>query len=113
MVDSKGSDVMHKLREKFMNLDKVSKIKYISVLLVMVLAITISLPTLARYKNRIDIENVLNSVNTWDGTIASSYHRGSGSENDPYVISNAKEFAYFQQQLQSTNYANTYFKLYI
>lgn len=102
---------MHKFKEMFMNLDKVSKVKYISILVIVVLAITISLPTLARYKNRIDIENVLNSVNTWDGTIASSYHKGSGTESDPFIISNASEFAYFQKQLQSTNYANTYFKL--
>ena len=55
------------------------------------LFVTYKLPSLARYNNRVEI----NEISTWDGSVATSYNSGSGSENDPYIISNASEFAYF------------------
>ena len=48
----------------------------------------------------------------WDGSIASNYHSGSGIYNDPYIIFNPSEFAYFAQEVNNGNsYENTYFKL--
>ena len=48
----------------------------------------------------------------WDGSIASSYHSGSGTTDDPYIIFTASEFAYFAEQVNSGNsYDYTYFKL--
>ncbi|MBR1817951.1 MAG: hypothetical protein IJ772_03785, partial [Bacilli bacterium] len=37
----------------------------------------------------------------WDGVVASSFTSGTGSEENPYVISSAGEFAYFKQLLES------------
>ncbi|MBR1679044.1 MAG: hypothetical protein IJ704_00155 [Bacilli bacterium] len=37
----------------------------------------------------------------WDGVVASSFASGTGSEENPYVISTAGEFAYFKQLLES------------
>ena len=63
--------------------------------------------TLSRYKNR----NVLDTVLPWDGSIATGYKRGTGASNNPYVISNGAELAYFAEQLQENNYENNYFVL--
>ncbi len=47
----------------------------------------------------------------WDGTKATAFAGGSGTVDDPYLISNAKEFAYFKQSISSSRGANTYYKL--
>ncbi|MDY4145232.1 MAG: leucine-rich repeat protein [Bacilli bacterium] len=48
----------------------------------------------------------------WDGLISDSFHSGSGTYNDPYIIFTASEFAYFANQINNCNsYDNTYFKL--
>lgn len=71
------------------------------------LFVTYKLPSLARYNNRVEI----NEISTWDGFVATSYNSGSGSENDPYIISNASEFAYFIKMANENDYSNTYFKV--
>ena len=38
-------------------------------------------------------ENVTSTV--WDGTIAASFNNGTGTQEDPYLITNGNEFAYF------------------
>ncbi len=49
----------------------------------------------------------------WDGTkIATAYNSGDGTVNNPYVIFNGAQFAYFAEQVNSgVTYANTYFVL--
>ncbi len=53
----------------------------------------------------------------WDGTVASGFALGTGTQADPYIISTAAEFAYFKNNAlyfsyNSTNEAaNTHFKL--
>ncbi len=48
----------------------------------------------------------------WDGSVADSFAGGSGSEDDPYQIANAAQFAYFAQTVGGGNtFKNTYFKL--
>ena len=50
----------------------------------------------------------------WDGTtVASSYESGTGTEDDPYVIASAEQFAYFAQQMKGEDYngAGEYFVL--
>ena len=92
-------------------LKNVSRVKFIIVLVVLLLAVTISLPTLARYKNRIDIEHVLTTLGAWDGTVATSYKKGDGTKDNPYLISNANEFAYFLKELENSTYKGKYVKL--
>ena len=51
------------------------------------------------------------TTNVWDGSIATSYAGGSGTQADPYLISNGAELAYLAQQVNGgTDYANTYFR---
>ena len=48
----------------------------------------------------------------WDGSIAAGFAGGSGTEDDPYLISNGSELAYLAQQVDSGNrYENVHFKL--
>lgn len=102
---------MSKFKKLLLKLKKISKTRYIAILAVIVLAVAIAIPTLSRYKNRIDINALLSDENNWDGTVATSYRSGSGTASDPYIISNAKELAYFEKMLNETSYENTYFEL--
>ena len=49
----------------------------------------------------------------WDGrTVATGYHSGSGKMNDPYIIANGDELAFFAQQINAgVTYEGVYFKL--
>ena len=48
----------------------------------------------------------------WDGSIAAGFAGGSGTEDDPYLISNGSELAYLAQQVNSGNrYEIVHFKL--
>ena len=88
-------------------LKKIPKIYYFGLLLLLVVLAIVAIPTLARYKNRLSID-----VSTvWDGSIAKSYRKGTGTKDDPYIISNGSELAYFASMLKTNSYANTYFKL--
>lgn len=100
--------LFNKIKSKLKN---ISKYELTFILILVILATTISISTLARYKHRINIENILSSVDNWDGSVASSYHKGVGSKDNPFIISNASEFAYFAEQLKVTDYSDTYFKL--
>ena len=91
---------MSKIKNLFSRLKSIPKTRYITLLAVLVLVISVAIPTLSRYKNRIDINALLSDENNWDGTVASSYRNGTGTRNDPYIISNAKELAYFEKMLQ-------------
>ncbi len=88
-------------------LKKIPKINYIIGLSAIILLASLMLPSLARYENRVPTTDVV----TWDGTVATSYRKGSGTKDDPYVIANGKELAYFAEMLQTNDYENTYFVL--
>ena len=48
----------------------------------------------------------------WDGSVASSFKSGTGSENDPYIISTPNELAYLKDSLANNNYyEGVYFKV--
>ncbi len=83
------------------------KIVGLAFLLVIILIMTIGIPSWARFKNRVTLNNVVE----WDGNVAESYRDGSGTVEDPYIISNGAELAYFSEQLLENDYENTYFKL--
>lgn len=83
--------------------------KKLTILLIMAIIIFFALfiPTLARLINRVDII----TVKPWDGEIATKYKSGLGTEEKPFEISNAKEFAFFKEQLKTTDYNNVYFEI--
>ena len=47
----------------------------------------------------------------WDGTVAESYTRGTGTADDPYIISSAAELAYMSAQIGAGVDLNAYYKL--
>lgn len=104
---------MHKYRFKNIKVDDFAKIKFVLVLLVVVLAVSMSIPSLARFKNYVNLENMFNEIQTWDGSVATSYTSGSGTEEDPFIISNASELAFFAQSVNNstTKYEDVYFEL--
>lgn len=52
------------------------------------------------------------TLDLWDGSVATSFSSGTGSSDDPYVISTGSELAYLASQVNNqVNYANTYFIL--
>ena len=83
------------------------KIKLLLVLLGISLLVFAFFPTLGRYKHRTSYYE----LTEWDGSVASGYRSGSGTEIDPYIISNGSEFAYFRSQLNHTDYNVVYFEL--
>ena len=83
--------------------------KVIITIIILFVALILSyvIPTLARYKSR----NLFDKGSVWSGQTATSYRSGSGSQNDPYIISNAEEMAFLASELNNTDYEDTYFKL--
>lgn len=88
---------------------KKHKIIFITIILIIFAALIVSVPSLAKLKNR----NTIYNVSSWDGSIAESYKSGDGTKENPYIISNGSEFAFFTQQLQelNSNYEGKYFEL--
>lgn len=94
-------------RRSFSSISHAEKFLCIVFTLALVLFLLIGIPTLSRFKNRV----VLVNTPVWDGSVANKYHSGTGVVNDPYIISNGSELAYFKEQLKVTDYSDTYFKL--
>ena len=50
--------------------------------------------------------------NVWNGEIATSFARGSGTKSDPYIVEKPSELAYFASQVNAgEKYENKYIKL--
>jgi len=89
------------------NMLKKHKIIFIIISLVVFVGLIVSFPSLAKFKNR----NTIYTVSKWDGSIAESYKNGDGTIENPYIISNGSEFAFFIKQLETINYEGKYFEL--
>jgi len=77
-----------------------------SILVCSFLFISVLIPSLAKL---VTSKTYINEE--WNGTIASSFNSGSGTEESPYVISNASEFAYFKERLKNEDFENKYIKI--
>lgn len=52
------------------------------------------------------------SLNTWDGTVASSFEKGNGTEESPYEIAKASQLAFLAKQVNEGNqYEGKYLSL--
>ncbi len=98
---------MTKIIDYINKLSKFHKVTILILTLGLILILSIGIPSLARLKNRVTI----NGAPIWNGSVATSYNSGSGTEPDPYIISNGEQLAYFSKQLENNNYENTYFAL--
>ena len=79
-----------------MKLSKNKKIIYSVLIVAIILLLSYTIPTLARFKNR-----GVSSSNVWSGMVASKYKSGTGTSSDPYIISNGDELAFFSSQLEN------------
>jgi len=98
---------MEKIKNIFLNLSKIKKIILSIIIICFILFIFNIIPTLAEFiYNDSSI-----STSVWDGTVASSFRSGDGTENNPYIISNGSELAYLSFKLKNTTYINNYFEI--
>ena len=87
-------------------LNKINKIILIVLSIVFILLLLFISPALARFRNRsISFDAV------WSGNVATSYRSGNGTIDNPYIIANGEELAYFSSQLENNDYENSYFKI--
>ncbi|MDD4188121.1 MAG: hypothetical protein PHX04_05150 [Bacilli bacterium] len=98
---------MKNLKDLINKLFQNRKISLGLISLALVLMLSILIPSLANFVK----EDVYPETSIWDGGIASSYKSGSGTYNDPYLISTGAELAYFSYKLEETDYQDTYFKI--
>ena len=85
-------------KETKINIKKHRMILFITVSMLLFFLV-VGIPSLAKIKNR----NTIYSTSSWDGTVALSYKSGDGTEENPYIISNGSEYAFFLEQLKTTN----------
>ncbi|MDD4705609.1 MAG: hypothetical protein PHS24_00135 [Bacilli bacterium] len=98
---------MEKIKNTFLNLSKIKKIILSIIIISFILLIFNIIPTLAEFiYNDSSI-----STSAWDGTVASSFRSGDGTENNPYIISNGSELAYLSFKLKNTSFINSYFEI--
>ena len=84
-----------------------NKFIVLGIFFIVLLIVSAAIPTLSKYRNI----NTTYTITTWDGTVASSYSNGEGTKENPYIISNGSELAFFAKQLKTTNYEGEYFIL--
>ena len=48
-----------------------------------------------------EVVAVANESDPWSGTVADDFNGGSGEKDDPYIIANEDQFAYFRNQVDS------------
>jgi len=94
--------------KKFINkLSKSQKFTALFILLLIVFVASVVIPTFSRYEKRVSLQD----APIWDGVVATSYQKGTGTSSDPYIISRGSELAYFQSQLSTYDYDGKYFEL--
>lgn len=87
---------------------KNKKMIFILLIVSVFLAITsVVFPSLANFNNK----NALEVPSVWGGDVSVGYREGDGSKENPYLISNGADLAYFQKMLNETDYAGVYFSL--
>ncbi|MBR2466757.1 MAG: hypothetical protein IKB38_07520 [Clostridia bacterium] len=60
-----------------------------------------------------EVALVADTENAWQGTVASAFAGGKGTEDEPYLIANADQLVYFGDLISNENetYGNKYYKL--
>ena len=83
--------------------------KLICVCLTAIMLFALALPAAA---DTLLISPAPNLPEKWDGTVAEAFAGGTGTEADPYLVSNAKELALIAKNVneKTSDYLNVYFK---
>lgn len=75
-----------------------------STVFILVMVFSVIIPTFSRFQNGLDDPE-------WDGIVATSFNSGTGTQEDPYIISTPNELAYFALSMENDNYEGKYIKL--
>ena len=74
--------------------------------------ITISGTPTSDFYLTLPVPDYCGTKDQWDGaTVASGYESGDGTQDNPYVIANSEQFAYFAQQLTAGVGVDAYYEL--
>lgn len=99
---------MKRIKSNFKENLRENKILVLSAIFFVMLIGFVAIPTLSSYK----IANPTYAISVWDGTVASSYSDGDGTEGNPFIISNGSELLYLATQVETeTDYEGKYFIL--
>ena len=90
---------------RFCNL-KNKKFTCFVLLVIAIILFSYNRPTFGKYNNR-----GKNDDSIWTGLTAADYRSGSGTVDNPYIISTGEELSYFASQLENNNYSGNYFKI--
>ena len=71
---------------------------------ILIMVFSIIIPTFSRFKSGLDNPE-------WDGIVATSFKSGTGTQEDPYIISTPNELAYFALSMENETYEGKYIKL--
>ena len=85
---------------------KTKKFWMIFILTCLVMEIIALIPTFSKL-----ISSNSNTIVEWDKTVANSFHSGTGTIDDPYIITDAKELAFFASELENNSFKDKYIKL--
>ncbi len=80
------------------------KIQFLSILMTMAILLTSMLFAVPAFAEG-------EEATGWDGTVATAFARGSGTETDPYLISSAAELAYLAKFTAENDTKGKYFKV--
>lgn len=93
---------------KIRNISVDKKIKTVIILIILLIFVTIGIPSFCKLLMESDITTTI----YWDGTVALSYDGGNGEENNPYIISTPQQLALLAKEVnEGNNYENTYFEI--
>lgn len=90
------------------NLPFNKKINTVIILIVLLIFVTIGIPSFCKLLMESDITSSL----YWDGTTALSYNGGNGTYDNPYIISTPQELSLLATEVNNGNtYENMYFEI--
>ena len=75
-----------------------------STIIILIMVFSIIIPTFYLFQNGLDDPE-------WDGIVDNSFNSGTGTQEDPYIISTPNELAYFALSMENDNYEGKYIKL--
>lgn len=95
------------LKQRLNRLSTALKIILAILIVCFILLIITFIPTLARFiYGDGSIE-----TSSWNGVSATSFRSGTGTENDPFIITNAAELSYLSDQLQEKTFIDEYIEI--
>ena len=80
-----------------------------SILVLMIITSIIPISTFAAEETNESIG--IDNVEIWDGSVASAFGGGDGTESNPYIISNGAELAYFSKRVVNGSFSGKHFRM--